>query len=152
LSAVADLSERDRAILIEAIWWHDVVYDPKRSDNEEQSSQLAEQHVDPGISAEVGLLVRLTKTHEVAPGDRRGAVLISIDLSILGAAPLIYDTYADAIRKEFAHVPDADYRFGRAKVLKRFLERQVIYPEAPFAKRFDRMARENLAREIAMLE
>jgi predicted metal-dependent HD superfamily phosphohydrolase len=87
LAAVADLSERDRAILIEAIWWHDVVYDPKRPDNEEQSAILAEQHVDPGIGAEVGRLVRLTKTHEVAPDDRRGAVLISIDLSILGADP-----------------------------------------------------------------
>lgn len=152
LAAVADLSERDRAILIEAIWWHDVVYDPKRPDNEEQSAVLAEQHVDSGIGAEVGRLVRLTKTHEVAPGDRRGAVLISIDLSILGAEPLIYDAYTDAIRKEFAHVPDADYRFGRAKVLKQFLERQVIYPEASFAKRFDRMARENLAREITALE
>lgn len=151
LTTVGDLSERDRAILVEAIWWHDAVYDPTRPDNEEQSAILAEQHVDPGISAEVGRLVRLTKTHEVSPSDRRGAVLISIDLSILGAESIIYDTYADAIRKEFAHVPDADYRFGRAKVLKRFLERQVIYPEASFAKRLDRMARENLAREIAAL-
>ena len=151
LTAVADLSERDRAVLTEAIWWHDVVYDPKRSDNEEQSAILAEQHVDPGISAEVGRLVRLTKNHEVAPSDHRGAVLISIDLSILGAEPAIYDAYAEAIRKEFAHVPDADYQSGRAKVLKRFIERQVIYPDASFARRFDRMARENLAREIAAL-
>ena len=130
-----------RAILTEAIWWHDVVCDPKRPDNEEQSAILAEQHVDPAISVEAGRLVRLTKTDDVAPGDRRGAVLISIDLGILGADPATYDTYADAIRKEFA----------RAKVLKRFFERQVIYPDASFARRLDRMARANLAREIAVL-
>lgn len=151
LEAITDLSERDRAILIEALWWHDVVYDPTKRDNEEQSARLAEQHVDPDIRAEVGRLIRLTRSHEVAPGDRRGAVLISIDLGILGADPATYDLYADAIRKEFAHVPDADYRSGRARVLKRFLDRPVIYPEPSIARQLDRMARENLAREIAAL-
>ena len=31
--------------LSEAIWWHDVVYDATRADNEELSARLAEQHV-----------------------------------------------------------------------------------------------------------
>jgi hypothetical protein len=47
------------------------------------------------------------KKHEVAPGYRRGAVLISIDLSILVGEAVIYDACADAIRKGVAHVPDA---------------------------------------------
>ena len=96
-------------------------------------------------------MIRLTKSHQVEPEDRLGAILISIDLSILGAELAQYDAYAAAIRKEFAHVGDRDYRSGRAKVLSQFAARPVIFPDAVFARRYDRQARENLARELASL-
>jgi predicted metal-dependent HD superfamily phosphohydrolase len=151
LARVDNLSALDREILSAAIWWHDVVYDATRSDNEELSARLAEQHVREDIRREVGRLIRLTKTHDVQPDDRLGAILISIDLSILGAEPARYDAYAAAIRQEFIHVPEADYRAGRAKVLGQFAARPVIFPDAAFAARYDRQARENLARELAAL-
>ncbi|CCD92908.1 conserved hypothetical protein [Bradyrhizobium sp. ORS 375] len=151
LDAVADLDGRDREILTLAIWWHDVVYDPKRADNEEQSALLAERHVAPDLGKEVGRLIRLTRTHDVAPGDRRGALLVSIDLTVLGEDEAVYDAYADAIRREYAHVPDEAYRAGRAAVLERFASRPVIYPDAGFAARFDQRARSNLARELRAL-
>jgi predicted metal-dependent HD superfamily phosphohydrolase len=151
LASVDNLSPLDREILSEAIWWHDVVYDATRSDNEELSARLAEQHVREDLRQEVGRLIRLTKTHNVQPDDRLGAILISIDLSILGAAPARYDAYAAAIRQEFIHVPEADYRVGRARVLSQFAARPVIFPDAAFAAKYDRQARENLARELASL-
>jgi len=151
LAGVDGLSAAEREILTEAIWWHDVVYDATRSDNEELSARLAEQHIRSDLRQEVGRLVRLTKTHQVEPEDRLGAILISIDLSILGADPARYDAYAAAIRQEFAHVLDGDYRAGRAKVLSQFAARPVIFPDAVFAARYDRQARENLARELASL-
>lgn len=151
LAQVDGLSSREREILTEAIWWHDVVYDPTRSDNEERSAQLAERQVRADLRDEVGRLIRLTKTHDVNADDRLGAILISIDLSILGAEPARYDAYAAAIRQEFIHVSDANYRAGRAAVLRRFAARPVIYPDAGFAARYDQRARENLARELASL-
>ena len=151
LARVDNLSALEREILSEAIWWHDVVYDATRADNEELSARLAEQHVREDLRQEVGRLIRLTKTHAVQPGDRLGAILISIDLSILGAEPARYDAYAAAIRQEFVHVPDGDYRAGRAKVLSQFAGRPVIFPDTAFAARYDRQARENLARELASL-
>jgi predicted metal-dependent HD superfamily phosphohydrolase len=151
LAGVDTLSAAEREILTEAIWWHDVVYDATRSDNEELSARLAEQHIRSDLGPEVGRLIRLTKTHQVASEDRLGAILISIDLSILGAEPARYDAYAAAIRKEFAHVPDGDYRAGRAKVLSQFAARPVIFPDPVFAATYDRQARENLARELASL-
>ena len=151
LAAVDGLSAAEREILTEAIWWHDVVYDATRSDNEELSAQLAEARLRPDLRHEVGRLIRLTKTHQVERQDRLGAILISIDLSILGAAPARYDAYAAAIRREFAHVPDADYRAGRSRVLTLFAARPFIFPDAAFAEKYDRQARENLAREIATL-
>src|ERR1700744_4870765 len=83
LAGISSLSATEREILTEAIWWHDVVYDPTRSDNEQLSAQLAEKHVAQHLREDVGRLIRLTRTHEVDPGDRLGAILISIDLSIL---------------------------------------------------------------------
>ena len=151
LARIENLSPRERDILTEAIWWHDVVYDATRADNEELSAQLAEQHVRKDIADEVGRLIRLTKTHDVQANDRLGAILISIDLSILGADPARYDAYAAAIRQEFIHVPEPDYRAGRAKVLGHFAARPVIFPDADFAARYDRPARDNLARELASL-
>jgi predicted metal-dependent HD superfamily phosphohydrolase len=151
LAGVDDLSATEREVLTEAIWWHDVVYDSTRSDNEELSARLAEAHVRPDLRPEVGRLIRLTKTHQVEPEDRLGALLISIDLSILGAEAARYDAYAAAIRQEFIHVGDSDYRAGRAKVLSQFAARPVIYPDAVFAARYDRQARANLARELASL-
>jgi predicted metal-dependent HD superfamily phosphohydrolase len=151
LAGVKNLAAAEREILTEAIWWHDVVYDATRSDNEELSARLAEQHIRPDLGPEVGRLIRLTKSHQVASEDRLGAILISIDLSILGAEPARYDAYAAAIRKEYAHVGDGDYRAGRAKVLSLFAARPFIFPDADFAARYDRQARQNLARELASL-
>ena len=151
LAHVENLSALEREILFAAIWWHDVVYDATRADNEELSARLAEQHVREDIRQEVGRLIRLTKTHDVPRDDRLGAILISIDLSILGAEPARYDAYAAAIRQEFIHVQEADYRAGRATVLGQFAARPVIFPDAAFAARYDRQARENLARELASL-
>ena len=97
LARVENISPLDREILSAAIWWHDVVYDATRADNEELSARLAEQHVREDLRQEVGCLIRLTKTHAVQPDDRLGAILISIDLSILGAEPARYDAYAAAM-------------------------------------------------------
>ena len=134
LARVENLSPLEREILSAAIWWHDVVYDATRADNEELSAQLAEQHVRLDIRQEVGRLIRLTKTHDVQPDDRLGAILISIDLSILGAEPPRYDAYAAAIRQEFIHVPEDDYRAGRARVLSQFAARPVIFPMRPLPR------------------
>ncbi|MEY9108080.1 putative metal-dependent HD superfamily phosphohydrolase [Bradyrhizobium yuanmingense] len=151
LARIDGLSVAERETLSEAIWWHDAVYDPTRTDNEERSAELAEQHVRAELRQEVGRLIRLTKTHDVTADDRLGAILISIDLSILGADPARYDAYAAAIRREFSHVAEGEYRAGRARVLRRFAAREVIFPDPVFAATFDRQARANLARELAKL-
>jgi len=73
-----------------AVWFHDAVYDPRATDNEEASAELAERSLSavgaaPATVAEVARLVRLTATHDSAPGDGAGALLCDADLSILAA-------------------------------------------------------------------
>ena len=100
---------------------------------------------------EVARLIMLTAGHEVEEEDRLGELLVSIDLAILGAPADRYDAYAQAVREEYAHVPDELWRKGRSGVLQRFLDAQVIFPDPAFAEWLDAQARENLTRELASL-
>ncbi len=156
LDAVSDLSDSDRRLLTWAIWWHDAVYDPTRGDNEDASADLAQRDL-PALGAtaaqigEVCRLVLLTKGHTVGAGDRLGALMVSIDLSILGAAPADYDAYAAAVREEYAHVADAAFRAGRLGVLLGFIEAPAIFPDPDFRALYEATARANLTREIAAL-
>ena len=73
-----------------ALWFHDAVYDVKRSDNEERSAQWAETELKaggaPAATAErVSLLVRVTK-HTGVPATPDEQLLVDIDLGILGAS------------------------------------------------------------------
>lgn len=156
VAACDDLSHADKRLLDAALWFHDAIYDPTRSDNEVQSADLARARLlAEGESApfvdEVHRLILLTAGHTVAPDDRLGARLVSIDLSILGADAARYDGYAQAIREEYSHVPDALYRIGRKTIMQRFAEAPVIFPDPVWAARLDAPARANLAREIASL-
>jgi predicted metal-dependent HD superfamily phosphohydrolase len=156
LDQVPDLMDSERQVLTWAIWWHDAIYDPKASDNEARSADLAKvqlRDLDASIHAreEVARLIRLTAGHGVEDEDRLGEILVSIDLAILGATPEAYDAYARAVREEYAHLSDDTWRRGRAKVLQNFLDTTVIYPDASLRDRFEAPARANLAREIAAL-
>ncbi|WP_333590346.1 HD domain-containing protein [Brevundimonas sp.] len=156
VEASTDLSQSQRNLLTLTAWFHDAIYDPTRKDNEAESARLAVQALmaegcSPADIAEVERLILLTAGHTVGSDDILGARLVSIDLSILGAEPARYDAYADAIRFEYGHVPDALYRPGRAAVMSRFLEANLLFPDPVWAERLDRQARANLKREIALL-
>jgi predicted metal-dependent HD superfamily phosphohydrolase len=156
LDQVPDLEDSERQVLTWAIWWHDAVYDPTASDNEARSAELAKVDLRAlGVSIhareEVARLIRLTAGHVVEAEDRLGEILVSIDLSILGAPPEAYDAYALAVRQEYAHVSDEAWRQGRPEVLRHFLDAPAIYPDPSLRDHFEAQARANLAREIAAL-
>ena len=139
-----------------AAWFHDAVYDPRAGDNEEASAALAERELGaagapPAQVAEIARLVRLTATHDPAPGDRGGALLCDADLAILAADPARYDAYAAAVRQEYAHVPEDAFRAGRAAVLRRLLDRDALYLTVPERARWEAAARANVARELSAL-
>ena len=156
LDQVEGLAEGERRLLTWAIWWHDAVYDPKASDNEARSAEmaradLAELGASDAERDEVARLIRLTAEHRVESGDRLGAILVSIDLAILGAEPPAYDAYARAVREEYAHLPESLWRAGRGRVLQTFLAMPALYPDPVLRARLEAPARVNLARELASL-
>ncbi len=140
-----------------AAWFHDAVYAPDRSENEERSARLAERALpEAGLSpdqvAEVARLVRLTVTHDPAEGDRNGEVLCDADLAILAAAPDAYAAYAAAVRAEYAFVPDEAFRTGRAAVLRQLLGLPHLFRTPYGAAEWETAARENLMTELALLD
>jgi predicted metal-dependent HD superfamily phosphohydrolase len=156
LDAQPELTDGERRVLGWALWWHDAIYDPAAGDNEARSADMAKAGLRAlGASLhereEVARLIRLTAGHEVEAGDRLGEILVSIDLSVLGAPATDYDEYARNVRAEYAHVPDDLWRIGWAQVLQRFLAAPVIFPDPDFRARLEATARENMARELASL-
>lgn len=139
-----------------AAWYHDAVYQPTRADNEEQSAalargQLARLGVSPPVVGEVSRLVLLTKGHEPARPDRAGALLCDADLAILATSADVYDTYSEAIRAEYSHIPEQDYRAGRAAVLTTLAARSHLFHTGHGRAMWERAARDNLARELRAL-
>lgn len=139
-----------------AAWFHDAVHDGRPGNDEEASARLAEAAlrglgVARGRVESVARLVRLTATHEPAPDDCDGAVLVDADLSVLGGSPQEYATYAAAVRAEYAAVPDAAFRSGRTTILQRLLERDPLYLTPTARERWERAARRNVTAELLLL-
>jgi predicted metal-dependent HD superfamily phosphohydrolase len=139
-----------------AAWFHDAVYDARRTDNEDMSAALAAR-VLPGAGvpgervAAVTRLVRLTATHDPSPGDRDGILLCDADLAVLAGEPDGYAAYTAAVRAEFAHVPDEAFRTGRAAVLRRLAALPSLYRVPALHERWEERARANLAAELRAL-
>lgn len=141
----------DRGCLI-AAWFHDVVYDAMREDNEERSATLLEGWMpDDPDTPTAARLVRLTASHAPEPGDRQGEILCDADLAVLGQAPPDYEEYRRAVRREFSHVSDPDWRTGRAKVIAEFLGRDRLYLTAVGHTQWGAGARHNLTAELTTL-
>jgi predicted metal-dependent HD superfamily phosphohydrolase len=137
-------------------WYHDAVYEGAH-DDEERSALLAEQQlagagVARGLVVEVARLVRLTATHAPALADHNGRVLCDADLAILAAEPERYADYVAGVRTDFAHLPDADFRSGRAAVLRDLLGRPALFHTETARTRWEDLARTNIAKELAGLD
>ena len=150
------MNTMDRDAVVLAAWFHDVVYD-RHGDNEERSAVLAARElatvdVPPLLVEEVARLVRLTADHRPDDVDLAGQVLCDADLAILAADRERYDEYVRGVREEYAHVDDADFRSGRAAVLRALTDAPSIFRTAPARERWEEAARVNLARELASLE
>ncbi|MFO1484158.1 MAG: hypothetical protein U1F71_12440 [Verrucomicrobiaceae bacterium] len=134
-----------------ALWFHDVVYDPKGSDNEERSAGLALQALGDGETAhEVARLIMLTKSHTSGDGSD-DAWIIDIDLAILGQPWERVLEYEGQIRQEYSWVPEEVYREKRVEILRGFLDRKQLYLTVWARQRLEQPARENLRRLIGIV-
>jgi len=148
------LSQRPAELEL-AVWFHDAVYDPRRYDNEERSAQRAYRRaIDQGLDEDAAARVRdliLATRHDAAPVDTESALLVDVDLSILGRPAVEFDRYEAQIRREYAWAPEPVFCKKRAEILRAFLERSSIYWTDHFRGRYEQRARLNLRRSLASL-
>jgi len=148
----AEADQPTRDLVEAALWFHDAVYDPRATDNEERSAAWAAEGlsatgISPDVAGRIAGLVRLTAGHGPA-SDLAGRLICDIDLSILGRPVELFDSYDRRIQAEYAWVPEAAYRAGRARILEDFLRRDPLFQTPAFRRRFEAQARANLSRAL----
>lgn len=137
-----------------ALWLHDVVYDPRRQDNEARSAGLAAQWLGglaPQRLARLQAWIEATREHAPAPDDADLQALLDIDLAILAAPPARFADYAQQVRHEYAWVPDAVFAAGRQAFLGALAARPRLYFHPALAPGLEAPARANLAQALQAL-
>lgn len=137
-----------------AIFYHDIIYNASRNDNEDKSAILAiERLKEIGIPEDQILKcnhqILMTKSHEISDNDTNH--FTDADLSILGKSWEVYEEYYQQIRKEYRIYPDFIYNGGRKKALRHFLEMDRIFKTDYFFEKYEIQARQNLQKELEIL-
>ncbi|MGD1890374.1 MAG: hypothetical protein ACFB15_07235 [Cyclobacteriaceae bacterium] len=145
----------DSDIVLFSIFYHDIVYDVTRKDNEKKSADLARERL-----SQLGVPnnkitqcdTQIIATQKHAPSnDADTNYLLDFDLAILGESPTVYQEYTRKIRKEYAIYPGFLYRRGRKKVLQHFLAMDRIFKTDIFYENYEPPARANLKAELESL-
>jgi len=141
--------------IIFATVYHDYIYNTARTDNEEQSADIAHKRLESiGVPEEriqrTCAHILATKGHS-STNDADTNAFTDSDLSILGQHWESYVEYSRQIRHEYSRYSDAEYNAGRKKVLAHFLTMERLYKTPYFYEKYELQARENMAMEIESL-
>ena len=132
-----EVSEGDEAALLLSVFYHDIVYQPDRNDNEEQSVHLLERFIGKAqslsnlkleeISRRACQLILMTKQHK--PQDHLEYILNDLDMSVLAAPSARYELYSGQIKQEYIRMFANELEFNekRAKFLSSLDPKTVFY-------------------------
>jgi len=140
-----------------AIWFHDAIYNFCPGHDELMSQELLIS------SLTISACPNLSKISADYLSD--GALFTDIDLSILGSEPEVYDIYSQAIMNEYNNFhpipiegsPISENALndilmaGRVKFLQGMLSKESIFNTYRFRQEFEKLARENMTRELDRL-
>lgn len=134
------------------LYYHDIIYNALKSDNEEQSAKLAEKrmkqiNVPTEIIENCKSQILATKKHQDS-SDIDTNFFIDADLSVFGQDTETYKVYFQNVRKEYSIYPALIYNPGRKKVLKHFLELRRIFKTEYFYAKYENQAKQNLQTEL----
>lgn len=146
--------ENQNTILF-TLFYHDIIYNSLKSDNEEQSAELAEKrmkriNVPATIIENCKSQILATKNHR-NNSDSDTNFFTDADLSILGKNETIYQTYSKNVRSEYLFYPTEIYNKGRIEVLEHLLNLNRIYKTEYFYSKYEVRARLNISNEIKNL-
>lgn len=137
-----------------ALWFHDVIYQPKAADNERRSAEWYRQAAAGSGSAvfqqKVCDLI-LATTHRRPPTQDDARFIVDIDLSSFGLPWERCERDGRRIRAEFAGLDDARYYPNHLRFLRSLRRRPTLFRTEFFQRRYESIARANLDRIIAEL-
>ncbi|MCS3795352.1 hypothetical protein [Niastella sp. OAS944] len=149
----------DPDVVAFAVFYHDIIYNVLRKDNEPRSARLAVKRlqalqVPAEKIAQVKLYIEATQTHAITTavthtGDLQ--LFLDFDMSILAADWEAYETYTSQVRKEYRIYPDKLYYPGRKQFLQHCLQTEHIFQTEIFRERYEERAKENIAKELAWI-
>lgn len=153
--AKAAVRDPDAVTVELALWFHDVIYDPTdrvQGHNERQSALFA-----LGVMTQAGFLAEecqrvhdaiLATTHIDPPQDRATAIVLDVDLSILGEPSGTFNAYCDQIRREYNMYPDHQFLTARKLFLQTFLRKPQLFHTKEVGEDYEKRARQNLQSAI----
>jgi predicted metal-dependent HD superfamily phosphohydrolase len=146
---------KDWTTVLFTLYYHDIIYNPLKTTNEEKSAEFAQNRMQlvgvpqPIIDNCVNQILA-TKKHLLSV-DNDTNIFTDADLCILGQPWEVYEKYYKQVRKEYALYPDLIYIPGRKKVLQHFLQMEQIFKTPYFFKKVEGQAKENLKKELKLL-
>ena len=142
-------------IILFTLFYHDIIYNSIKSDNEEKSAEFTENRMKQiSVSNDKIELCKeqilATKSH-IKSTDSDTNYFTDADLSVLGQNWETYLLYCKNVRKEYSIYPTLVYNPGRKKVLNHFLSMDRIFKMDFFYNKFEIQAKQNLQQEIESL-
>ncbi len=122
IEAKSDLQDHEKNLLFVAALFHDIIYDPKRHDNEERSAQLLEQNSSntPEIQ-HIAQIIHDTKDH--SPSDPLSRLFSEMDMAIVTRPLPDLLEWEKGIRFEYSHYSNLAYKFGRLRFIQAMRKR-----------------------------
>lgn len=150
------ITQEDFHKIFFSILYHDVIYNPqaKLQRNEIESAQVAKEALEKlnlpeNIIHRVVDLITKTADHNVSSDIE--AYMMDIDMSILWSDWERYLQYSQQVRQEYSSFSNDQYKQGRLHFLQWLLNKKIFYTEY-FDKKYTDQARDNIQKEIVMLE
>lgn len=148
-----DKMPRDPNAIEMAIWFHDAVYTPRRTDNESRSVKLAQEVLsttgglfEHPIIERVSTLIMATKHGmPLSMNDPDAIMMADIDLSPLGISPDSFDENLGRLQREF-RMEFKKFLERQAWFLKKLCKGRHIFGTEYFQDRYERPARSNIDR------
>ena len=147
-------SHTDRCLLKWAIWFHDLIYDPKSNKNEIHSANQLY-----GFARVLGFkdediktmwwLVAVT-THKGNPQTRLEDIICDLDLKGFSSDRSILN--GELVKKEYSHVSSEDFYKGRIQFLAGMLKKEYIYHTDEYRNTLETQARHNILKEIETIK
>lgn len=143
-----------------AIWFHDAVYDPTKTDNEEKSIELAEEilkneHCSDYSIGVISQIIADTKLMRPTIPDSE----IVLDLDVFGFTTNDCLKNTELIRREYHQLSNKDWLVGRIRFLTNFLEEKrkfndghLFFSNVLKSTTYDQDGLQNINDEISNLQ